>query len=1180
MRSASFALLSSFACFTLGTSYLLSTDYYVGSATTAGSPDGNVGTCTTPGNVTCTLQDAYSVATNGDTIHISPSTVTYTSAYTTPCTLSNVTIQSDNANGSIIDFGAFTSNCIASNSSSPTVFQPIDGGSITLDGVVFHNSNTGGNVISINGSSITMKGTTINGSAVTFDNNTWLLNQNSQILTFDANGDYTLPFSDPINDAGRQTLFVISNYAGTLTISSDVTGPDRDILNFTANGGPIYATGVLTQNGVTNSGGNVYITGSSNAIGVLGPNAGNTFIGSSISPATNAGTVFRGGTIKFLSSCTYINQLVLFTAGEDIIDDQGFNILITGPVVKAGGGGGSAIYAKYGSGVQELTNTSNNWSAGTNIYAGALSFSNILALGGTSPINFLGGSLFASVGLTLPSTITTTASVSGGGFSAAASTTFEIQSNITGSGTLNIGLYNTHITASGTVFFNNPTPANNTFSGSLVIGALDGFNNPYPTTLLIPDFSQISSISSMTLQGGGIFEPMTSFSMGSASINIGTGSGTFFIDTGIELTSSGIFSATSGTTLTKTGSGTLSLLPASAGSAPSFDVLVPAGDLISNTYVLGNATITTGASTTITFNQDFTGTFSGSIAGPADVIKEGSGTAIFSSVSSYTGKTYVNAGTLEVNGDISSSPDPIVAVGATLSGIGTVGTTIVSGTIAGGNPLGTLTVLGDLTLESGSFFGTTTNGTEISLVTVSGSVSISDTQYQLTIEPGQFSLKGSKVVLIGEGGVTGEFASIQVLGNPSGHLFLKLKYTATEVILNFQPVLLLFAVGGNAKQVAKTLDADPTGLSEVFTSLAPLATTKKRLTYALNQLHPAQLKGMTISQENNAVRVRESITQRILNELDSENCLSLHTKDEQGKECCDKNKKTFTFWVASLGDTLVQNTKTNAFGPLTGYRANTGGMVTGFDALFADHFYAGAIGAYTGSHLHFENGKGKGNITSGYAGIYLSAIGSGNIGKIFYANASVIGSWSEYDVDRHIQYGKNFEKVNLTAKSDHGGNQILSHFDTGLNFNYFGFTVRPFDSFDYMSQIERGYQESNAGQWELTITRKNAMMIRNELGLQFSKCLCFCSSKWIFSPKVSWVREVRIKGETFNVNFTQGGSPFVIHGYFPDRSLVAPGLAVTGYMLNDSLLLDLYYGGEFKGGYSSNSYGGQVGYRF
>lgn len=1366
MKRTSFVLLSSLAGFTLGTTYLSSTDYYVGSTTTAGSPDGNVGTCTDPGNTLCTLQDAYSVAGGGDTIHIVPSTVTYTSAYTTPCNISAGSIVSDNANGSVIDFGAFTSTCTASNSGNPTVFQP--GGNISLTDVVFHNSNTGGNVVSVNGATMTINGTSVNGGTVGFSNNTWILNQNLQTLTFGATGDYTLPFSDPMNDVGRQELVIISNYPGTLTIGSDITGSNRDLLSLQATAGPLYATGILTQNTVGSDNGDIYITGLSNAIDTLSITMGNCYLSNNINPSSTNSIFMAGGALLFTNSFTLVNYLELLVTGENTINDQGFNVVLTGRIVNLGGS--TPIYAKYGSGVQTLTSTISSWTGGINLHAGALSVSNVSALGNNTEISFVGGSLFAGGNLTLPSSYTATGSVAGGGFASAASTTFQIQSNVTGSGILNIGLYSAYLTASGTVSFNNPTPANNTFSGEIVVGALDGANNPYPATFSLSDSSQIGSVSGLTLQGNGVFNTTTTLSTLSLPITVSTGGGTLSPSSGTTLTvpaaiaiSSGLtltiagggtvdltgnndtfsgslavtessllsvgtlldleglildsgqinlngnvlagsFSLTGsntintgshvlsfsgnpavsiGSSLTKTGSGRLSVLPTTSGSGNAFGINVTAGSVSSNTDFLENAAVTLASGTTLDIDQTTAGTFSGSITGDGSVsitgtglltfapssssysggttltglvavsgdvfgsagstlmvdggtieassafsvtnpitltgdltvdvtaaqdlfqltgaisgagnfTKEGVGVLYLTADSNYTGKTYVNAGSLVVNGNISSSPDPIVATGATLSGTGTVGPTDVFGTIKGGNLVGTLTVDGSLIMEPGSELITLATPLQATLVAVTGAVTIDpDAAYLVLVVPGFYSNNYSQVVLSGSS-ISGTFNSFH-----SDAAFAGLVYNPTEVILTLSSPVT-FAAKGNALQVARGLQGaitynrslieslisggtvvDLTTLDsileipEVLGSLIPF-TQKPGLNYALNQLQPSQLKGMTITQENNAVRVRESITQRILNELDRKNCFSSYTKDPQGKDCCHKDEKRKTVWAAGLGDTLVQNNKTNDFEPLTGYRANTGGALIGFDTLFCDHFYAGAIGAYTGSHLHFEEGKGKGNITSAYAGVYLSAIGSGSIGKFFYTNASVIGSWSKYDVDRHIQY----EAINLTPKSDHGGNQILSHFDTGLNFNYFGFTVRPFDSFDYLSQIERGYAEHNAGEWELTVTRKNAMMIRNEIGLQFSKCLCFCSSKWLFTPKVSWIREVRIKGATFNVSFTQGGSPFVIHGYFPDRSLVAPGLAITGYMLNGSLLFDLYYNGEFKGDYSSNSYGGQVGYSF
>ncbi len=688
-------------------------------------------------------------------------------------------------------------------------------------------------------------------------------------------------------------------------------------------------------------------------------------------------------------------------------------------------------------------------------------------------------------------------------------------------------------------------------------------------------------------------------------------SGTIGDDSASTLPAGGSYTPGSalGASLTKTGLGTLVLTGDNTyagttsinGGNLSIANILDVGDTgsltVQDTGVLVTTTTLSTGSVPVSLGSTGSGTFSpvtgtrltipSNISGSGNLIKAGAGTLYLTGTSSYTGKTYVNAGLLVVDGDITSSPDPIVASGGVLSGIGTVGSTIVQagGTLKGGNPTGTLTITGDLTLESGSNFVTLATTLDIGLVNVSGTVTIDPgAVYFLESVPGIYT--GYSQVVLRGGSILGEFNSVHV-----NSIFGGLTYTGTEVILTLQssiglptkvnPIQVSKALQASiihnraeltaALQAGTPLDVSDLEIPYLLGSLIPF-TTEPGLNYALNQLHPAQLKGMAISQENNALRVRESVTQRMLNELDMENCLLRDNFEAEDKKCCEKNKKLITTWAGGIGDTLIQDNVTNSYGPLTGYRTNTGGVVTGIDAAFGGYFYGGAIGAYTHSHLHFKDGKGTGDISTGYAGIYLSSLGD----KIFYANASVIGSWSEYSADRHIEYGT----VNLTAKNSHGGNQLLSHLDIGLNLNYQGLAIRPFDSCDYITQTERSYSEHNAGDWELTVSKKNAIMVRNELGLQFAKCYCFCSSKWILSPKFSWVREKRVRGNSFDVRFTGAEDVFTIHGYFPSRNLFAPGLAVTGFMLKDALVFDLYYNGEFRGNYSSNSLGGQIGYAF
>jgi fibronectin-binding autotransporter adhesin len=91
------------------------------------------------------------------------------------------------------------------------------------------------------------------------------------------------------------------------------------------------------------------------------------------------------------------------------------------------------------------------------------------------------------------------------------------------------------------------------------------------------------------------------------------------------------------------------------------------------------------------------------------VVKNGSGTQIFSGTSSYSGTTTVSAGTLLVNGSLTGTGNVSVAVGATLGGSGTIGgDTTVNGTLSAGNSPGLLVFnnptagFADLTLGSTS----------------------------------------------------------------------------------------------------------------------------------------------------------------------------------------------------------------------------------------------------------------------------------------------------------------------------------------------------------------------------------------------------------------------------------------------------------------------------------------------
>jgi fibronectin-binding autotransporter adhesin len=87
----------------------------------------------------------------------------------------------------------------------------------------------------------------------------------------------------------------------------------------------------------------------------------------------------------------------------------------------------------------------------------------------------------------------------------------------------------------------------------------------------------------------------------------------------------------------------------------------------------------------LAFNRSDAYAFGGSITGPGQVFQIGSGKTILTGNSTYSGPTFVNNGTLSVNGSITSSV--FVNFGGTLGGNGVVGPSAIlaGGTLSPGN---------------------------------------------------------------------------------------------------------------------------------------------------------------------------------------------------------------------------------------------------------------------------------------------------------------------------------------------------------------------------------------------------------------------------------------------------------------------------------------------------------------
>lgn len=516
---------------------------------------------------------------------------------------------------------------------------------------------------------------------------------------------------------------------------------------------------------------------------------------------------------------------------------------------------------------------------------------------------------------------------------------------------------------------------------------------------------------------------------------------------------------------------------------------------------------------------------------------------------------------------------------ALLGGVGTVTGNVTNngnifpGTSSTSPAIGNMTIVGNYEQGANSAYNAALFPDHAALLTVDGTVTIDSgaTFYAVLQEPEvNYTNTPAYLVIQSSGGVNGKFSSFI---SPSVLLSGVLSYPANQVVLTLSySGISPIVTRGNGAKVALALDAitasGSTAVSGIISSL--LSLNPSQLVSAVNQLQPSLYKGAAVVQENNSVQVRNVISERFQTILDNQHCYISKTDQDAGK-ICELNERKVNLWLTGIGDFIHQSSTTFYDSYQVGYEGNTGGFVTGVDYNFLKNFYLGVLGGYTHSNVNWQQNQGHAGIDSGYAGVYLTAIGN-----LVYGNLSVVGGWNHFDERRNIIY----PGVSQTADNSHGGEQLISHLDTGLNFQYQQFTIRPFDSLDWIVQKEGGFTESNAGEYDLTVMKSHANMLRNELGINFAACRCFQGNKATFDTKFGWVHEARMSGKNSESEFAGTDVPFTTVGYFPNRNLFSFGASITAVALKDRLTCTIYYDGAYGHKYMDNGIGGQVNFGF
>ena len=453
--------------------------------------------------------------------------------------------------------------------------------------------------------------------------------------------------------------------------------------------------------------------------------------------ASQVNPVFDGGTLTLANSGTVTANFEVRATGGTI-DTAGQDGVFTGVIADSAGANGAIT--KAGAGTLTLAGA-NTYTGTTTVSGGTLELTGSLA---STDIRIgAGGTLLsANGGLAATSTV-----VADGTLALGADETI---ASLTGSGAVNLGANTLGVGAgsfSGVV--GGTGDLQKTGAGTLTLGGANTYTGT--TTVSAGTLELTGSLASTDVRigvgstllsaNGGLAATSTVAANGTLALGgneaIGTLTGSGAVNLGGNTlgVGAGTFSGVVGGTgeLQKTGAGTLTLSGANthtgttrvSGGVVSVGADANLGAAGASVALDGGTLQTTQSlSTTKAFDVSANGgalntaggtsvLLGGAFSGSGALDKQGAGTLVLNGPSSFAGAIDVSQGRLQVQANLAQASGIVVRNGATLGGTGNVGggvTVLNGGRLSPGASPGTLTVAGDVLLNSGSLFDVEIDG--------------------------------------------------------------------------------------------------------------------------------------------------------------------------------------------------------------------------------------------------------------------------------------------------------------------------------------------------------------------------------------------------------------------------------------------------------------------------------------
>ena len=578
---------------------------------------------------------------------------------------------------------------------------------------------------------------------------------------------------------------------------------------------------------------------------------------------------------------------------------------------------------------------------------------------------------------------------------------------------------------------------------------------------------------------------------------------------------------------------------------PNGDGRIPVGSIagsgayyigVGNTLVVGGNNLSTTVSGVI---ADLNPCGCG-LAGPGNLEKVGSGTMILSGVNTYTGATTVNGGLLQVDGSIASSSLTSVNTGGALTGIGTVGNTMIAsgGIFAPGNgtPGASMTVSGNLAFQSGALYLVQLNSTTSTFANVTGTAALSGS-VGASFAPGSTVMKQYSI-LTATGGISGTFDG--VVASAPGGLVATLSYDATHAYLNFA---LDFGPKSNLTVNQQNVGTTLTnffnangGIAFAFASLTPggltqasgeTATGSQQATFdAMNQflglLTDPFIDGRGGAGGNAGATpfADEGANAYAANKQDSARSAfaKFATKADVARN--DLFDPRWSVWGSAYGG--GSNTNGNAALGSNSATARAFGFAAGADYRISPATLVGF--ALAGGGTNFSvSGFGTGRSDLFQAGAFVRH----NVGHAYVTAAAAYG-WQDVTTDRTVTIA-GVDRL----RAEFNANAYSGRVEGGYRFLTPWMGITPYAAGQFTTFSLPAYAEqvlSGAGTFALSYAAKDVTASRSELGIRTDKSLAMQNAILTLRARLAWAHDFNTDRNVTALFQTLPGAAFVVNG--------------------------------------------------